>query len=133
MKTMNRICALAVTMLLFAGAATAQTAYASSENGVPVLPKNNENPVAPSSNQEKVVLVKNTCEKSIAIFAGPKEGIRDPKMNSYGGLSTNKVYVMPNDVVCLMNDEKKPVACTIVKPETSTVEVNSSGTSVTAK
>jgi hypothetical protein len=133
MKTMNRICALAITMLLFAGAATAQTAYASSENGVPVLPKNNENPVAPSSNQEKVVLVKNTCEKSIAIFAGPKEGIRDPKMNSYGGLSTNKVYVMPNDVVCLMNDEKKPVACTIVKPETSSVEVNSSGNGITAK
>jgi len=133
MKTMNRICALAITMLLFAGAATAQTAYASSENGVPVLPKNNENPVAPNTNQEKVVLVKNTCEKSIAIFAGPKEGIRDPKMNSYGGLSTNKVYVMPNDVVCLMNDEKKPMACTIIKPETSSVEVNSSGNGITAK
>lgn len=91
------------------------------------------NPTAPEGTQEKVVVVKNTSEKSIAIFAGPKEGIRDPKINTYGGMSTNKVYVYPNDVVCLMTVEKKPVACTVVKTETTSVEINTSGTTITGK
>lgn len=92
----------------------------------------NNNPTAPES-QEKVVTVKNTCGNGIAIYAGPKEGIRDPKINTYGGMSTNKVYVMPNDVVCLMTADKKPIACTIVKQETTSVEINSSATLITGK
>lgn len=91
------------------------------------------NPNAPEGQTEKVVIVKNTSGNGIAIYAGPKEGIRDPKINTYGGMSTNKVYVMPNDVVCLMTAEKKPVACTIVKTETTSVEINSSGTTITGK
>lgn len=94
--------------------------------------KANNNPTAPE-NAEKVVTVKNTCGNGIAIYAGPKEGIRDPKIATYGGMSTNKVYVYPNDVVCLMTADKKPIACTIVKPETTAVEINSSATLITGK
>lgn len=91
-----------------------------------------QNPAAPAQ-REKTIIVKNTSEKSIAVFAGPKEGIREPRLNTYGGLSSNKVYVKPSDVVCLMTDDKKPIACAIVKPETTIVEVNVSATGVTAK
>ena len=90
------------------------------------------NPNAPET-QEKIVTVKNTCGNGIAIYAGPKEGIRDPKINTYGGMSTNKVYVMPNDVVCLMTVEKKPIACMVVKLETTSVEINSSATTIIGK
>lgn len=96
------------------------------------LVASNETPAA-AANQEKTVVIKNTSEKSIAVFAGPKEGIREPRLNTYGGLSSNKVYVKPSDVVCLMNDEKKPIACAIIKPETTVVEVNTSATGVTGK
>jgi hypothetical protein len=96
------------------------------------LVASNENPTA-SSNQEKTVIIKNNSEKRIAVFAGPKEGIREPRVITYGGLSSNKVYVMPNDVVCLMTDDKKPIACAIIKPETTVVEVNTSATGVTGK
>lgn len=85
------------------------------------------------ANQEKVVTVKNSSEKSIAVFAGPREGIRDPKLKTFGGLSSNTVYVVPNDVVCLMSPDKKPIACAIVKNETTVVEINTSATAVTGK
>lgn len=91
-------------------------------------------PEAPvQANKEVTITIKNTCEKGVAVFAGPKEEIRDPKLNTYGGLSTNKVYIKENDVVCLMTSEKKPIACTLVKPGMTTVEVNTSATGVTGR
>lgn len=77
--------------------------------------------------------VKNTSGKTIGIYAGPKEGIRDPQVQSFGGLSTNKVYVKLNDVVCLMNPDKTPKACMMVKPGVSMAEVNEAANSIVAK
>lgn len=85
------------------------------------------------ANQDKTITVKNSSEKSIAVFAGPREGIRDPKLKTFGGLSSNTVYVVPNDVVCLMSADKKPIACAIVKSETTIVEINTSATAVTGR
>ncbi len=121
MKTIGKL----VTGMMFC------TAFSLSGYGQQLL-ASNENPALPNT-QEKQVTVKNSSERSIAIFAGPKEEIRDPRLRTYGGLSSNSVYVKPNDVVCLMSGEKKPIACTIIKPETTVVEVNSSATAVTGK
>lgn len=90
--------------------------------------------VAANANAKEVVIViKNNSENKISVFAGPKEGIREPKLNIYGGLSTNKVYVREGDVVCIMNDEKKPKSCTVVKPGVEQIEVNTSATTLAAK
>lgn len=121
MKTIGKV----VMGIMFCGV------FSWSSYGQPLL-ANNENPTLPNM-QEKEVTVKNSSERSIAIFAGPKEEIRDPRLRTYGGLSSNSVYVRPNDVVCLMSGEKKPIACTIIKSETTVVEVNSSATAVTGK
>jgi hypothetical protein len=120
MKTMKKGLAILCALTASALAAYSQNPAPNNSSTTPV-------------NQEKTVIVKNTSEKSIAVFAGPKEGIREPRLNTYGGLSSNKVYVKVNDVVCLMTDDKKPIACAIVKPETTSVEVNVSATGVTAK
>lgn len=90
--------------------------------------------VAANANAKEVVIViKNNSENKISVFAGPKEGIREPKLNIYGGLSTNKVYVREGDVVCIMTDEKKPKSCTVVKPGVEQIEVNTSATTLAPK
>lgn len=121
MKTISKMISIAILTIIFRYSSMAQNVLAS-----------NEKPTA-STNQEKAITIKNNSEKGIAIFAGPKENIREPRLHTFGGLSTNKVYVAPNDVVCLMTDDKKPIACTIIKPETTIVEINSSATGVTGK
>ncbi|MCW5908569.1 MAG: hypothetical protein KIS94_11970 [Chitinophagales bacterium] len=121
MKTVAKFFAVMLVILFGAQSVIAQNVLAS-----------NENPTA-STNQERAITVKNNSEKGVAIFAGPKENIREPRVQTFGGLSTNKVYVSPNDVVCLMTDDKKPIACTIVKAETTVVEINTSATGVTGK
>ncbi len=92
-----------------------------------------ENPVAPVVNKEVQILVKNSAEKAIIVFAGPKEEIRNPKVQTYGGLSKNTVYVQTNDVICLMNQEAKPMACASIKPGITSVEINTSATTISAK
>ncbi|HWB64409.1 MAG TPA: hypothetical protein VG603_12915 [Chitinophagales bacterium] len=81
------------------------------------------------------VSLKNLCEKAVPIFAGPKEGLKDPhsKIKILGGLSTNKLYIKTSDVVCILNAQDKPVSCTNVSENTTVVELNSSGTIITAK
>jgi hypothetical protein len=86
-----------------------------------------------SQGEEVVIDVKNTSGKSVGIYAGPKEGIRDPHVQSFGGLSTNKVYVKLNDVICLMNPDKTPKACMIVKPGVTMAEVTEAANSIVAK
>lgn len=88
---------------------------------------------APAANTEMQVTLKNTAATNIYVFAGPKEEIRTPRVETYGGYSKNTIYVQPNDVVCLMNAEVKPMACTVIKTGTSSVEVNPSGNGISSK
>lgn len=113
---------------------SAQNAVASNTNTVPVLKTENVPAPVPALGKEVVITFRNTAEKPVAIFAGPKEGIREPKINTYGGLSNfNKLYLRENEVVCLMNVQKLPVACTVIKPGVTAVEVNTSANGIVAK
>lgn len=108
---------------------------ASNTNDVPraVSIKEPAPPAVPPS-REVTLTIRNNAEKPVAIFAGPKEGIRDPKVKTLGGLSLNKLYLMENEVVCLMDmTERKPTACTVIKPGMTLVEVNPSATSISSK
>ncbi len=90
---------------------------------------------APVSNKQITVTVKNLAEKSVVVFAGPKVEIKNPKprLKTLGGLSKNTVYVKVSDVVCLMNVQDKPTACTDIKLTTTLVEINASANGITAK
>lgn len=94
-----------------------------------------ENPSAPApnTNKEVTILLRNASEKSVAVFAGPKEELKEPKLKVVGGLSKNNLYLKENDAVCLMTVDKRPMACTIVKPGVTTVEVNVSANAISSK
>lgn len=112
--------------MMFSVIATGFTTLMVSAQDAPAVASN-------ANNQEMVVVIKNNSENKISVFAGPKEGIREPKLNIYGGLSTNKVYVREGDVVCIMTDDKKPKSCTVVKPGVEQIEINTSATTLAAK
>ena len=103
-----------------------------SNSGYPAAKAVTEKPTAPASTEVKVVL-KNTSEIPIIIFAGQKEDIRNPKVQTYGGLSKNTLYLQSTDVVCLMTSEPKIKACTAIKPGATLIEINSSGNLITCK
>ena len=90
---------------------------------------------APVSNKQITITLKNLAEKSVVVFAGPKVEIKNPKprLKTLGGLSKNTVYVKVSDVVCLMNVQDKPTACTDIKLTTTLVEINASANGITAK
>lgn len=83
--------------------------------------------------KEVTIVLKNTAEKSVAVFAGPKEEIRNPKITPVGGLSSNKLYIRENDVVCIMTPENTPKACAIAKPGITSIDINSSATTLSGK
>ena len=117
---------------------TSATIFAQSQNeSKPIIPKATaitETPIAPPVGKDVVITLKNGSEIPIAIFAGPREGIREPKITTYGGLSSNnKLYIHENDVVCLMTVDKRPLACASVKAGVTVVEVNSSANGISAK
>ncbi len=89
--------------------------------------------VVPAPGKEVTVTVKNLAEKNIALFAGNREGLKDPSIKELGGHSTNTLYLRVNDVACIMDDKKKPKSCAEIKATTTMLEVNSSGTVVLAK
>ena len=89
--------------------------------------------VVPAPGKEITVSVKNLAEKNIALFAGNREGLKDPAIKELGGHSTNTLYLRVNDVACIMDDKKKPKSCAEVKATTAVLEVNSSGTVILAK
>ncbi len=104
-------------------------------NGSATLVAESEKPVVVTpAGKEVIITFKNMAEKSVAIFAGPKENIREPRIFTYGGLSkNNKLYMRENEVVCLMTADKRPVACTVVKPGVTVVEVNVSANGISSK
>ena len=88
---------------------------------------------APAPKVEITVTLKNLAETNVAVFAGEKEGIRDPKLRVLGGRSTNVIYLKTGDVVCIMTEDKKALSCADIKAATTIVEVNSSGTVITSR
>ena len=77
--------------------------------------------------------LKNLAEGSIQIFAGPKEELKNnQKRKTLGGLSKNILYLHVNEIVCIMNGDKT-VSCATITGASTLLEINSSGTAVTAK
>ena len=132
----NIIKTIVSTTLLFttASSVSAQNAEASLNSEMPKVTAKVEAPPPSIVGKEVVIAFINTAEKPVAIFAGPKENIRKPRIETYGGLSKNqKFYMRENEVVCLMSADNTPKACTIIKPGVTTVEVNSSATLISSK
>lgn len=133
MNNVMRFTTLFSLMLLLSLTGFAQNA----EENKTIIPKATaitETPITAPVGKEVIITLKNSSERPIAIFAGPKEGIREPKVFTYGGLSSNnKLYVHENEVVCLMTVDKRPVACTSIKPGVSSVEVNSSANGISSR
>ncbi|MES2620795.1 MAG: hypothetical protein V4615_08080 [Bacteroidota bacterium] len=114
--------------------ASAQNAEAGITSDVPRIVTKAEAPAIAAAGKEMVIDFKNRAERPVAIFAGPKENIRNPKIETYGGLSNfQKFYLKENDVVCLMAPDKTPKACTVIKSGMTLVEVNSSANGISAK
>jgi len=53
----------------------------------------------------------------VSVFAGSKENLKKPTVKIVGGLSKNTLYLKQYDVVCIMSNDKKPIACTELSPE----------------
>jgi len=83
--------------------------------------------------KEVQVTLKNMAEGTVAIFAGPKEDLREvTKRKTVGGLSKNNLFLRVNEVVCIVKGEKT-VSCVSVKATTTLLEINSSATELIAK
>ena len=132
MKNNIRTIAAAIILNLVAFNAWSQNEVAVLNNGNETVVT--EKPVAPAVvNKEVQIVLKNAAEKSVAVFAGPKEEIKDPKLKVVGGLSKNTLYLKENDAVCLMTVDKRPLACTMIKPGITSVEVNVSANGISSK
>ncbi len=122
-------------MIILVTAVTTVPVFAQNETAT-IVPKARaiiETPIAPPANKPAVITLRNAAEKSVAIFAGPKEEIKEPKITVVGGLSRNTLYLRENDAVCLMTVDKRPMACTIIKPGVTSVEVNVSANGISSK
>lgn len=132
MKNNIRTIAAAIILNLVTFSAFSQNEVAVLNSGSETV--TTEKPAAPAAaNKEVQILLKNSAEKSVAVFAGPKEEIKDPKLKVVGGLSKNTLFLKENDAVCLMTVDKRPLACTIIKPGITSVEVNVSANGISSK
>ncbi len=83
--------------------------------------------------KEVSLTLKNLSEGSIAIFAGPKDELKNTlKKKTVGGLSKNTLYLHVNEVVCILNADKI-VSCVTIQGTSTFLEINSSGNLITAK
>jgi hypothetical protein len=131
---MTKLFTSALLLFAFAASSTAQNAEASLSTSLPKITNKVDAPAATPVGKEVVISFVNTCGRPVAIFAGPKENIRAPRIETYGGLSRNmKFYLHENEVVCLMALDKRPTACTVIKPGVTTVEVNTTADGIVGK
>jgi len=81
------------------------------------------------------IALKNLSQRPVIIFAGPKEELTKPgpRQKVYEALSTNTIYVSTNEVVCIMHESGKPVACADVMAGTAEMEIDESGSIITLK
>jgi hypothetical protein len=133
MKTNVKNVVVAFSLFTSVGVMAQGNLEASLSREVPTLTSENTPSVTSTAPKEVTILLKNVSEKKIVIFAGAKEDIRSPRIQEYGGMSSNKLYLKENEVVCLMTVEKKPMSCAVIKPGVATVEVNSSASVIVSK
>jgi hypothetical protein len=137
-KTVTMKNVLKATLLACILTTTGSIAFAQNETAV-LVPKATamiETPTAPApapAGKAVIITLHNAAEKSVAVFAGHKEDLKEPKITVVGGSSRNVLYLTENDAVCLMTVDKRPAACTIIKPGMSTVEVNVSANGISGK
>ena len=84
----------------------------------------------PEPGKEVTITLTNEGRGAVPVFAGNRIDVRNPKLQSVGGLSKNTLYLRVNDVVCIMTPEKKMVACAEIKPSTVKLSINSSATEI---
>ncbi len=89
--------------------------------------KTEETAPMPIKAQELKVSLKNGSERKVAVYVGPKKDVFSGKGEALGGLSFNTYYLVPGDIICIMDDPKTIHACSILKEGTTNVEINSSG------
>ncbi len=89
--------------------------------------KTEETAPMPIKAQELKVSLKNGSERKVAVYVGPKKDVFSGKGEALGGLSLNTYYLVPGDIICIMDDPKTIHACSILKEGTTNVEINSSG------
>jgi len=134
MKNLLKVTALMLLICFALSSVQAQELASLSTGGYPEAKATTEKPAAPAATGTPVtIVIKNSSEKPMIVFAGAKEEIRNPKVQTYGGLSKNTVYLQSNDVVCLMTSDYKPTACTNIKPGATTIEINTSGNAISSK
>jgi hypothetical protein len=112
--------------LLFGATAFAQSNEVLAANNNEVK-KTEETAPMPIKAQELKVSLKNGSERKVAVYVGPKKDVFSGKGEALGGLSLNTYYLVPGDIICIMDDPKTIHACSILKEGTSKVEINSSG------
>jgi hypothetical protein len=127
MKTMLKCMIMMVLAMSFALTTSAQEALASNGNGNPTVE------TKPATQKEVTLQLKNTAEKRVSVFVGPREEYNNPKITGLGGLSTNTFYVKEGDVVCIMDENNKSKACTIVKPNITLIQINKSASGFIAQ
>jgi len=136
MKTLLRIVvSIALVSSVFANS-SAQT-IVKKKTTTTIKPKSTTSTTKKASptvpGKEVTVTLKNLSEGTIAIFAGPKEELKNTlNKKTVGGLSKNTLYVRVNEVVCILDGEKT-VSCAVVKESTTLLAINSSGKGITAK
>ena len=88
-----------------------------------------------SSGTAVAIGLKNLSEKPVIIFAGPKAELNKPEARQkvYQGSSTNTLYVSTSEVVCIMPQSGKPIACVDVMAGSAEMEIDKSGTIITLK
>ena len=88
-----------------------------------------------SSGNSEVIRLKNNSDKPVIIFAGPKDELSNPKprQKAYEAHSTNTIYVSMNEVVCIINEDEKPVSCEDVKAGIVEMEVTANGNKIVAR
>lgn len=125
-----------ISMLLLFAASTLYV-NAQTENSHTEYPKANavtEQQTAPKPLGKEVKLqLINDGLGQIIVFAGPREEIRNPKVNTYGGLSTNTLYLREGEVVCLMTSDMKMKSCSVIKEGMKELHINTSATTITPK
>ncbi|MDB5283974.1 MAG: hypothetical protein JWO06_3049 [Bacteroidota bacterium] len=135
MKKWMKYCLAIIPVILFSYSANAQTGTTKSTSKTSTTKKKTpaKKPAPPLSRKDISISLINSDEHSVSVFAGPKEDLKTAKLKVAGGLSTNTLYVKENDVVCIMDESRKPVACANVLPGTKSVQINSSGNAITRK
>ena len=113
--------------LLFGASAFAQSNEVLAVNNNEVKKTTEETAPMPVKAQELKVSLKNGSERKVAVYVGPKKDVFSGKGEALGGLSLNTYYLVPGDIICIMDDPKTIHACSILKEGTTKVEINSSG------